>query len=417
METNGQPTKRSKWTIASSHMAKRTFNPIRTVVDGMKLEPNPDKDLISLSIGDPTVFGNLGPSQEMKDAVVSALNSGKSNGYAPSVGYEHARAAVAKRFSTPDIPLKSKDVVFACGCSEALEMAILVLANPGQNVLIPKPGFSLYWTICQAYGIDSKHYDLLPERSWEIDLDHLESLIDENTSCIVVNNPSNPCGSVFTKDHILDICSVARRHKLPIIADEVYADMVFSESEFHSVSSLSEEIPVLTCGGLAKRFLCPGWRMGWIIMQSRTGAFDEEIRHGLFNLSTRVLGPCTLIQAALPDIFDNSRPEFYSHAMEVFESNAKLAYKTLKQIKGLNPIMPQGAMYLMCGLDPSYFADIKDDQDFVEKLMCEESVFCLPAKVFEYPNYFRIVLSVPPEKVKTACQRIEEFCLRHSKQK
>lgn len=415
MQNNSQPNKKSKWSVASSQMARRTFNPIRAVVDGMKLEPNPEKDLISLSIGDPTVFGNLGPSEEMKEAVKKSLDSGKSNGYAPSVGYEAGRAAVAKRFSLPDLPLEAKDVVFACGCSEALEMAILVLANPGQNVLIPKPGFSLYWTLCQAYNIDTKYYRLLPERSWEVDLEHLESLIDENTNSIVITNPSNPCGSVYSKEHILDICEVARRHRLPIIADEVYADMVFSDTKFYSVASLSDEIPVLTCGGLAKRFLCPGWRMGWILMQSRTGAFHEEIRRGLFNLSTRILGPCTLIQASVPAIFENTQPEFYSHAMEVFEQNAKLAFKTLSLIDGLKPVMPQGAMYLMCGLDSSYFKDIKDDQDFVEKLMCEESVFCLPAKVFEYPDFFRIVLSVPPEKVKIACQRIKEFCLRHRK--
>lgn len=95
-------------------------------------------------------------------------------------------------------------------------------------------------------------------------MDELESLIDERTKAIVVNNPSNPCGSVYSREHLLDIINLAERYKLPIIADEVYGDMVFPGNEFYYMSELSQHVPILSCNALSKRFILPGWRFGWI---------------------------------------------------------------------------------------------------------------------------------------------------------
>lgn len=109
-------------------------------------------------------------------------------------------------------------------------------------------------------GIVTKNYNLDPMNDWEIDLKHLESLIDDNTRAILVNNPGNPCGNVFSKTHILSILEIAERHRLPIISDEVYEFFVFPGVRYHSFSSLSENVPILTCSALSKRFLMPGVR-------------------------------------------------------------------------------------------------------------------------------------------------------------
>ncbi|KAK2164060.1 hypothetical protein LSH36_69g02015 [Paralvinella palmiformis] len=174
----------------------------------------------------------------LNEAVIESIRSEKCNGYAPSTGYEYAREA---------------DVIFTSGCSGALDLAIIVLANPGQNILIPQPEFSLYKTLAESLGIVVKHYNLLPERIWEADLDHLESLIDDNTAAIIVNNPSNPCGSVYSKNHIQGILDIANRYKVPIIADEIYAYFVFPGQEFVSMASQTKDVPILSCGGLTKR--------------------------------------------------------------------------------------------------------------------------------------------------------------------
>lgn len=153
-------------------------------------------------------------------------------------------------------------------------MCISVLAEKGKNILIPRPGFSIYRTLATGHGIDVRSYDLLPEKQWEIDLVQLESQIDENTAALILINPSNPCGSVFRKEHILEIIQIAEKYCVPIIADEIYEHFVFPGIEYHSISSLSVNVPVLTCGGLTKRFLVPGWRLGWIVIHDRHNAFE-----------------------------------------------------------------------------------------------------------------------------------------------
>lgn len=411
MESNGGLANDSGWdSIPASRMSLNTDNPIRKIVDGMKLTPNPKKEMISLSIGDPTVFGNLPLCEDIKNAVHEAIRSNKFNGYSPSVGHEDARAAIAEHYSLSGAPLTSKDVILTSGCSSALDLAISVLADPGQHILAPRPGFSLYQTLAVSLGIDVKYYDLIPEKSWEIDLDHLVSLIDGDTACIIVNNPSNPCGSVFSSQHIDAIIEVADRNRIPIIADEVYADFVFHGQQYISMASQSATVPILSCGGLTKRYLVPGWRLGWILIHDRFNAFEAEVRPGLVNLSQRILGPNTLVQGAIRTILSSTPQEYFDMAINVVQRNAEICHAALKTIKGLNPIMPTGAMYMMVAIRMDKFPDFKSDLEFTQQLVTEQSVFCLPGKCFQYPNYFRVVLTIPEEKVTEACERIAEFC-------
>lgn len=401
------------WNVESSNIAKNTFNPIRSIVDGMKLTPNPEKDMIALSIGDPTVFGNLSVPELVENAVVKGLKKGKFNGYGPSTGYENARQAVADYASTPTSKVTSKDVILTSGCSGALDLCITCLANPGQNIVVPRPGFSIYKTLAESLGIHVRHYNLLPEKSWEVDLENLESHIDEHTAAIIVNSPSNPCGSVFSKTHLQEILEVAETYKVPIIADEIYEHFVYKGTEYHSMASLTTTVPILSCSGLTKRFLVPGWRLGWIVIYDRNNVFDEEVRTGLMRLSQKILGPNTLIQAAIPEILENTPTSFYQDTLDFIESNAKLFYNRISKIEGLKPVMPQGAMYMMIGIEMEHFPAFRNDVEFTEAMVTEQSVFCLPAQCFDFPNYFRVVLTIPQEKLTEACVRIEEFCKKH----
>jgi len=401
--------KRRKWGIAASDMARRTLNPIRRIVDTMKIEPNPEYSFISLSIGDPTVFGNLPPSDKILEAVEESLHSGKHNGYAPAVGEVEARKAVAKYMSTEAAPLTEKDVVIASACSGAIDLCLGTLGNPGDNILIPRPGFSLYQTLGRSYGLEVKFYNLLPEKEWEADLEHMESLIDDNTKCIVVNNPSNPCGSVYSKEHLKAILNIAERYKLPILADEIYAYSVYSGETFYPMASLTETVPVLACGAISKRFLVPGWRVGWILIHDRNNLLTE-VRQGLFDMATRILGANSVIQGALPKILSETPQSFFDDTMSYIENISNIAYTNLSMIRGLKPIRPRGAMYMMVGIDKSVLTCVRDDIDFTEGLMAHKSVFCLPGCCFQCPDYFRIVLTVPESLVVDACKRIHEYC-------
>lgn len=404
---------RKEWGVKASQAAKNTVNPLRAITD-RKNETNPAKDVISLSIGDPTVYGNLGTHEYVREKVKAAVDSHKYDGYPPSTGYEAARTSVAKYYSTPEAPVGAADIILASGASGALEIAFTALINPGENILIPLPAFSLYDCISTSKGFEVRRYKLLPERNWEADIEHMRSLIDDKTRAILVNNPSNPCGCVYSKEHLEQILAVADEFKVPIISDEIYADMAFSRYTFYPLASLTKSVPILTIGGLAKRFLIPGWRVGWIIIHDRNDIL-KEVRPGMNALTQLILGPNSLIQSTLPDILHNTPKEFFEATNKTLEDNANFAFERVSRIPGLKPIRAQGAMYEMIEIEISKMKDIENDIDFMRKLLAEESVFVLPGNIFNCPNFFRIVTCPPKEKLEIAFTRMEEFCKRHAK--
>jgi len=402
-----------EWKVNASVVAKNTFNPIRNILETMNITPCPSKKMISLSIGDPTVFKNLNPATEIIEAMHKSLDSGLNNGYGPSTGFLESRQAVAEHVSVPGGEVTADDVILCSGCSCALDIAISTMADEGQNILVPRPGFPLYTTLSAGLGIETREYNLLPNQDWEVDLLHMESLIDENTAAIIVNSPSNPCGSVFSVAHMKQILSIAEQYKVPIIADEIYDNFVFPGQTYVPIASLTTTVPVLSCGGLTKRFLVPGWRMGWIVIYDRNHVFDQEVRKGLLCMSQRIIGSNTLVQGALPTILKSTPQSFFDNTISFVKKNAEIAFKKLRSVPGLMPVMPQGAMYMMVRVDMTRFPGITSDLQFVERLVSEESVFCLPGRCFNYPNYIRIVLTVPKSLLEEACDRINEFCSTH----
>jgi len=402
------------WVIQPSNTAKGTVNPIREIVDKLDLNDLPKgKALIPLSIGDPTKFGNLPVPKQARKAVLRALESGDANGYQPSFGTADARDAIADRYSDRyNQGYTPADVFIGSGCSDAINLSMCALMDKGDNILLPKPGFSLYITICGRYGFEAKMYDLRPEKQWEVDLDHLRSQIDERTKAILINNPSNPCGSVYSREHLSDICKLAYEYRLPVIADEIYADMVFEGEEFVSCCEVTEG-PVFVLGGLAKQFLAPGWRVGWIVLHDPEGKL-EPVRGGLVSLTQVILGANSLVQAAIPDILTLVPESYYTSLNRTLSIAASIMYKGFDAIEQLRPVKPQGAMYLMVEILTNTLDNINDDVRFCQLLLKEEAVMVLPGSIFGSDNFFRVVLCPPPEQLRRALKRIEVFCANHA---
>ncbi|XP_067938146.1 tyrosine aminotransferase-like isoform X2 [Watersipora subatra] len=329
------------------------------------------------------------------------------------MGSVEARQAVADYSSAMGVPVTAQDVILTSGCSQSLEIVISLLANPGQNILIPRPGFPLYTTLAKSIGVETKYYELQPETEWSVDLESLSNSIDEKTAAVIFNNPSNPCGGNFTLEHMRDIIDICYANKIPIVADEVYEHVVYNGARYNSFAEVSKTVPVFAVSSISKRFLVPGWRLGWVLVHDRMGAITHETRQSLIALTQRTLGPSSLLQGALPVILKNAPQSTFDHTNRLLEENAKTFCELLSQMPGLTPIKPSGAMYLMVKIDVECFPDFESDVTFTERLMMEESVFCLPASCFSYPGYFRIVLSVPRDKVEESCERISQFCHRH----
>jgi tyrosine aminotransferase len=213
----------------------------------------------------------------------------RTAGYVNACGAPAVRAAIAK-FHSDDDSINAGNVIVANGCSGALELALTALLDDDSIVLIPSPGFPLYKVIAQSHGSKTISYRLDPD-TWQIDLDQLEEIIlttqRQEQSCgniraMIVNNPSNPTGAVMTERHLQQIARTCARHRIAIIADEVYGDLVFGDCNegFHPmakvVKSLGSLVPVITASGIGKQFLLPGWRVGWIVFQDKCVQFLLE---------------------------------------------------------------------------------------------------------------------------------------------
>jgi tyrosine aminotransferase len=340
----------------------------------------------------------------------------------PSVGMLNAREAVASHFSTPTMRINADDVILASGASHALDLAVTALADPGENILVPAPGFPLYTTLCKPNGIETRQYNLkmndgglvsnhLKELSitlLQIDLEHLEAQIDPETRAIIVNNPSNPTGVVFPREHLEAILRLANKHKLVIIADEIYGDLTYDGAVFHPMASLSPRVPIISVDGIAKRYLVPGWRLGWAIIHDHCGVL-ASVKQGMVALSQKIVGPCALIQGALPKILRDTPKEYFDNIKDVISRNAAVVYEVLSRVPGLKPLRPQGAMYCMVGFERDIYGD---ETKFMQGLITEESVYCLPGSAFNLPNWFRLVLTYPEETTRVACERIADYCDR-----
>uniref|UniRef100_A0AAV1V364 Tyrosine aminotransferase n=1 Tax=Peronospora matthiolae TaxID=2874970 RepID=A0AAV1V364_9STRA len=411
---------KKRWDVQPSAFSKLCSNPIREIVDNIKKPATSTKKLIPLSLGDPTVFGNLHCPDVLVEAIVRNTRSMQHNGYIHSAGSEAARTAIAEHFGKPEAPLTMDDVIITSGCSGAIEIALQGLLNPGDNILLPTPGFPLYRALCAAYKIECRFYTLKPESNWEVDLEHMQALVDDQTKAILVNNPSNPCGSVFSKSHSEKILEIAELNKIPIITDEIYGDMVFGHNSFFPMATLTTTVPVVAVGGLAKQFLIPGWRVGWITVHDRNNVLDD-VRTAYFKLSQNILGANSLVQSAIPDLLtpvpgsveEQSLAAFKKRFFATLHDNAKYTIDALSKIPGLEVVVPQGAMYAMVKIQTDVLTKIKDDLDFTQKLLDEESVFVLPGQCFGMTAYFRIVFSAPHEVLADAYTRLEDFCHRH----
>jgi tyrosine aminotransferase len=396
-------------------LLKDTNNPIRAIVDNLVGKENPKKELISLAQGDPTAYGHLKPPEEAVTAVVRAYLSGNHNGYTASSGSVACRTALAAAHSCPNRPpLSCEDVYVTVGCSEAIEHCIAVLAAPGSNIILPRPGFPLYETLCQRHGVICRFYDLLPEDAWQIDIESIRRVADSRTAAVLINNPSNPCGAVYSREHLKTLIAVAGELQVPLLADEVYAGMTYG-TPFVPIAEVAGTVPVFSVGALSKRWLVPGWRVGWLCLHDISGVLKGSgVRNALTKLCQISLGPSTPLQAAIPTILALKDNTWLTNVMDTMSLAAVSSVDRISKINGLSTVsLPQGAMYVLVRVDLVAFADCFTDVCFAEKLLEEESVLVLPGECFRAPGFIRIVTTVPEHVLQVAWDRIESFCSRH----
>jgi tyrosine aminotransferase len=363
------------------------------------------------------------------DAVVkTASEKPHAAGYINACGLLSARQAIAHYHSSSNNNsskrISAENVIIASGCSGVLELVLTALLDPGTFILVPQPGFPLYQVIAESHGASVIHYRLNPDTNWEIDLDFLESCIlksDQRAMIrgILINNPSNPTGAVFSLQHLQDVVALCDKYQLPIVADEVYGNLRFGHHKFHPLAQVvtdqHSQVPVITTSGLAKQFLLPGWRVGWAVFQDNKYDSLREVEAGAKRLAQVILGASNLVQSVIPALLTPSpQIDQWTYTLRVtLEEQAQFLYQKLSKCHGLSTLAPQGAMYFMVRMNMSML-DIHSDVDFSTKLLEEENVFVLPGSAFGCTDVFRVAFCCEEPILEAAAQRIAEFCLRHA---
>ncbi|KAJ6859855.1 hypothetical protein NC651_036233 [Populus alba x Populus x berolinensis] len=322
-------------------------------------------------------------------------------------------------YLSADLPynLSADDIYLTVGCTQSIEVILSVLARPGANILLPRPGYPLYESRAGFSKLEVRHFDLIPEKSWEVDLESVEALADENTAAIVIISPGNPCGNVFSYQHLKKVAETARKLGIFVIADEVYGHIAFGSNPYVPMGEFGSIVPVLSLGSISKRWIVPGWRFGWIATCDPNGILEKygivDSIKSYFNISSN---PATFVQAAIPQIFEKTKEDFFSKTINIMREAADICYEKTKEIPCVTcPHKPDGSMFAMVKLNLSLLEDISDDMDFCLKLAREESVTILPGVAVGLKNWLRITFSIEPQSLEQGLDRMKAFCQRHSR--
>ncbi|KAL2523556.1 putative aminotransferase TAT2 [Abeliophyllum distichum] len=369
---------------------------------------NDNRKVISLGIGDPTAHSCFHTTAVAQEAVVESLRSAKFNGYSPTAGLPQARKAIAEYLSR-DLPYKlsQEDVYLTAGCTQAIEITLSILARPGANILLPRPGFPIYG-LCAAFRhLEIRYFDLLPDKGWEVDLEDVEALVDQNTVAMVIINPGNPCGNVYTYQHLKKIAETARRLGVVVIADEVYGHLAFGANAFVPMGVFGSIAPIITLGSLSKRWLVPGWRLGWLVTNDPDGSLKSpKFVERLKKYCDICGGPATFIQGAVPTIIEQTHEAFFRKTINMLRQTSDICFEKIKEIPCLScPYKPEGSMAVMVKLNLCLLKDISDDIDFCFKLAKEESVIILPGLAVGLKNWIRITFAVEPSSLEEGLER------------
>ncbi len=379
-------------------------------VESQKIEKQGHK-VLKLNIGDPNAY-DLDTPDYIKDALDKAVRTGH-NGYSDSQGYLPLREEICAYNKSKGIESTAENVVVTSGLSEAVNLLLGAMVEPGDNVIIPSPSYPLYDAFVSYYG-GEKRLALLDEgNGWAPDVDDLRKKIDENTRAIVVINPNNPTGALYPEKTLREVIAVAGEYDVPIFADEIYDELVYEKAP-KAIASLTTDVPVVTMNGLSKNFLAPGWRVGWIAFCNFP---DETLKNAFMQLARIRLSSSYPAQVASLEALRNKKAyaEAKTHFIPKLQKRRDITFKRLNEIHGLSCVKPEGAFYAFPRINEGPWPT---DKEFVLQLLREKHVLTVYGVGFAEPHgtrHFRTVFLPSEQILEESFNRIEQFMKTHVK--
>lgn len=380
----------------------------QALVEADRLE-NEGHTILKLNTGNPAVFGFEAPFQIVRDMIEAVPHA---HGYSDSRGIMSARRAVVYRYEEdPTFPsFGPDDVYLGNGVSELITMVMQALLDEGDEVLIPAPDYPLWTAMTSLGGGTPVHYRADENNGWQPDLDDIRAKVTPRTKAIVVINPNNPTGAVYSREVLEGIAEIARENSLLVLADEIYDRILFDDAVHIPMASVAPDLLVLTFNGLSKTYRVAGYRSGWLVItgpKSHASGFLE----GITLLASTRLCPNVpaqhAVQAALSGV--QSIDALVGPSGRLHEQR-DAAWRGLEAIPGVTCVQPQGALYAFPRLDPEVH-EIRDDAKLVYDFLVAEHVLLVQGTGFNWPtpDHLRIV-TLPEARVLTeAIERLGNF--------
>ncbi|HZJ94548.1 MAG TPA: pyridoxal phosphate-dependent aminotransferase [Thiopseudomonas sp.] len=364
--------------------------------------------ILKLNIGNPAPFGFEAPEEILQDVI---RNLSTAQGYSDSKGLFSARKAIMQYYQKMHVEgVGIEDIYLGNGVSELIVIALQALLNNNDEVLIPAPDYPLWTAAASLAGGKPVHYLCDEQAGWFPDIDDMRSKITANTKAIVLINPNNPTGAVYSREVLLEIVELARQHNLVIMADEIYDKILYDDAQHVCIASLATDVLCLTFNGLSKSYRVAGFRSGWVVVSGPKHRARSYIE-GLDILSNMRLCANVPAQHAIQTALGG-----YQSINDLIKPGGRLleqrnrAWELLNDIPGISCVKPMGALYAFPKIDPKV-CPIHNDEKFVLDLLLSEKLLVVQGTAFNWPwpDHFRVVTLPRVDDLELAMGRIANF--------
>jgi alanine-synthesizing transaminase len=379
--------------------------------EAMRMEEEGHR-ILKLNIGNPAPFGFNAPDEIIQD-VIRQLP--QAQGYSDSKGIYSARKSIMQECQLRGIPgVRIDDIYLGNGVSELITLATQALLNGGDEVLVPAPDYPLWTASVRLAGGKAVHYRGDEQSDWYPDIADIRSKITSRTRAIVVINPNNPTGAVYSQDVLEQIVQIAREHNLVIFADEIYDKILYDGAEHIPLARLADDVLCVTFNGLSKSYRLAGFRSGWMIISGARERATDYIE-GLNILSSMRMCANVPAQHAIQTALGG-----YQSINDLILPTGRLgrqrdvACAMLNDIPGVSCVKPKGALYMFPRLDPKVHP-IHNDEQLVLDLVRQEKILLVQGTAFNWPepDHVRVVFLPQLDDLKMAIERFANFLSRY----
>nr|WP_317281951.1 aminotransferase class I/II-fold pyridoxal phosphate-dependent enzyme [uncultured Sellimonas sp.] len=396
-------------TIKRADRMKYVHSDIRgpLFMEAMDMQKN-GIDILKLNTGNPATFGFRTP-KSIQEALQNHEEQGV--GYCDFKGMPEGREAICEYEKTKGIEgITPDDVFVGNGVSEVVSFALMSLLNDKDEVLVPSPSYSLWGNTVRLAGGTPVFYVCDEKAGWNPDIADIRSKITDKTKAIVIINPNNPTGVLYSEDVLMEIVQVARENGLLIFSDEIYDRLVMDGLKHVSIASLAPDLPVITMNGLSKSHCLCGYRCGWMVI-SGPKEITKEYRQGIIQLTSMRLCANALAQIVIPAaLHDMETPASMVRPGGRIYEQREATVRELEKIEGISFVKNAAAFYIFPKLDHERFG-ITDDKKFARDLLHATHILLIPGSGFDWatPDHFRIVMLPEAEQLRDAMKRIGNF--------